>query len=390
MTRIRSFSLVLVLIAMLAGPVRSAEPVQVNVILPLSGSGALLGGGARSGLQVLEKRVNATGGIGGRPLQFVIADDQSNPQVAVQLANGLIAKNVPVILGSSLVALCGAIVPLLKNGPVLYCFSPGIHPQAGSYAFTAGIASGDLMAAQIHYLHERNIKRLAWIGTTDASGQDGEAGLDAAAALPANAGMTVIDREHFTIGDLGVDAQMARIKAANPDAIVSWASGTPMGTVMHGISESGLDKVPLLISAANLGYTALKQYAPTLPVSSYTAASAIFSADSVTDGAVKRALLDMNAAFSSAGMRADFLSSIPWDPGLMVVSALRKFGPDATAEQIRGYIAGLKGFVGINGRYDFAKVPQRGLSAENAYVVRWDGPGDRFVPVSRGGGVPVR
>src|ERR1700688_4629025 len=106
MTRVRSFVLAFALIAMLAAPVRSADPVQVNVILPLSGSGALLGQGARTGLQVLEKRVNATGGIQGRQLQFAVADDQSNPAVAVQIANQLIAKNVPVILGSSLVALC--------------------------------------------------------------------------------------------------------------------------------------------------------------------------------------------------------------------------------------------------------------------------------------------
>jgi len=390
MSRIRSLALIVAMLALLAAPVRSAEPVQINVILALTGSGALLGSSARTGLGVLEKRINATGGIAGRPVQFVIADDQSNPQVAVQIANQLIAKNVSVILGSSLVALCAAIVPLLKNGPVLYCFSPGIHPPPGSYAFTAGIASGDLMAAQIHYLHDRNLKKLAWIGTTDASGQDGEAGLDAAVALPENAGMSVIDREHFTIGDLGIDAQMARIKAANPDAIVSWASGTPMATVMRGIQESGTDKVPLLISAANLGYAALKNYAATLGPSDYTAANAIFSADAVTDGAVKRALVEMSAAYTSAGLRADFLTAIPWDPATIVVSALRKLGPDATATQIRDYIAGLRGFVGTNGRYDFGKVPQRGLSAENAYVVRWDGPGDKFVPVSRAGGVPVR
>jgi branched-chain amino acid transport system substrate-binding protein len=123
-----------------------------------------------------------------------------------------------------------------------------------------------------------------------------------------------------------------------------------------------------------------------LPVNSYTAASAVFC---LTDRPVRQALLDMGSAFTAAGLRVDFLSSIAWDPALIVVSALRTLGPDASAEQIRAYIAGLHGFVGINGRYDFSKVPQRGLSAENAYVVRWDGPGDRFVPVSRGGGVPV-
>ena len=354
----------------------------------MTGSGALLGQSARTALQVLEKRVNATGGIKGRQLEFVIADDQSNPQVDVQLANQLIGKNAQIILGSDLVALCSAMVPLLKTGPVLYCLSPGIHPPEGSFAFTAGAASNDLMAAQIHYFHDRNLKRLAWISTTDASGQDGEAGLDAAVARPENAGLTVVDREHFNITDLSVEAQMARIKASNPDAIVTWASGTPMGTVMHGISDAGLDK-PLLVSAANLSYTALKSYAPMLPPTSYTAASAIFSANVITDRPVKQAIVDMTSAFSAAGVRADYLLSIAWDPALIVVSALRQLGPDATADQIRKYIIGLKGFVGVNGRYDFSAVPQRGLTAQNSYVVRWDAPGDRFVPVSRGGGVPA-
>ena len=207
--RVRSLVLVIALIAMLAAPVRSADPVTINVILPLSGSGGAARPGrahraaSRGETRQRHRRHRRPPGAD----HIVAADDQSNPQVAVQIANQLIAKNAPVILGSSLVALCAAIVPLLKNGPVLYCMSPGIRPPP-DYAFTAGIASGDLMAAQIHYLHDRNLKRLAWIGTTDASGQDGEAGLDAAVALPENAGMSVIDREHFTIGDLGVDAQM--------------------------------------------------------------------------------------------------------------------------------------------------------------------------------------
>lgn len=380
---------VLALVVSLGGSALSADPVEVNVIVPLSGSGSLIGQSGRTALQVLEKRVNASGGIRGRPLQFTIYDDQSNPQVALQLANQIISKNAQIIMGSSLVGSCSAIVPLLKNGPVLYCFSPGIDPPAGSFAFANGVASGDLMAAQIRYFHDRRFKRLAWISTTDASGQDGEAGMDAAIARPENAGLTVVDREHFNVTDLSVEAQMARIKAANPDALVTWASGTPMGTIMHGINDAGLDKLPLLISAANLGFVQLKQYAPMLPAASYTGANAVFSADLVTDRPVKQAILDMTAAVTASGQRMDYLTSADWDPGQIVVSALRALGPDATAEQIRSYIANLRGFVGIAGRYDFTKVPQRGVSAENAYVVRWDAPGDRFVPVSRGGGVPA-
>jgi len=46
---------------------------------------------------------------------------------------------------------------------------------------------------------------------------------------------------------------------------------------------------------------------------------------------------------------------------MILVAALRKIGPDATPQQLRTYISGLKNFVGVNGPYDFVKYPQRGL-----------------------------
>ena len=41
-----------------------------------------------------------------------------------------LAQKVPVVLGSTLTASCEAMEPLVKNGPVMYCFSPGIYPAA--------------------------------------------------------------------------------------------------------------------------------------------------------------------------------------------------------------------------------------------------------------------
>ena len=57
------------------------------MILPLTGGGAFLGKAEQQALQQYEKVVNAGGGIHGKPLKFVFNDDQSSPQVAVQLAN---------------------------------------------------------------------------------------------------------------------------------------------------------------------------------------------------------------------------------------------------------------------------------------------------------------
>ena len=88
----------------------AAPPVDINVILPLTGSAAFLGTQEQRTLLVAESFVNQQGGIRGRPVHFVIADDQSNPTVAVQLTSGVIAKGAAVIIGSAVFGnvLCDA------------------------------------------------------------------------------------------------------------------------------------------------------------------------------------------------------------------------------------------------------------------------------------------
>ena len=126
---------------------------EINVILPLTGGGAFLGKAEQQALQQFEKAANADGGIHGQPLKFVFHDDQSSPQVAVQLANQVKASNPPVILGSALVALCNAMAPLMKDGPLLYCFSPGIHPANGGFVYSSSISTREL-AESVYYAED--------------------------------------------------------------------------------------------------------------------------------------------------------------------------------------------------------------------------------------------
>jgi len=114
---------------------------EINVILPLTGGASFLGKAEQIALQLAEKLVNENGGIQGRPLHLVIQDDQSSPQLAVQLASQVIARHPAVLIGSSLVAMCNAMAPLMTSGPVMYCMSPGIHPAKDSYVFTSSVST---------------------------------------------------------------------------------------------------------------------------------------------------------------------------------------------------------------------------------------------------------
>ena len=199
---------------------RAAEPFTINAIVPETGAAAFLGKEEAQALGVVEKMVNASGGIGGRPIKFQIYDDQSDPQTSVQVFNSILASKPPVVLGPSFVSTCSAIAPLVTNGPVLYCFSPGIHPRAGSYAFSESDSTVDLLAVAARYFHERGWQKIALITSTDATGQDADRGVQAAFG-PRGSGATIVSHEHFNMSDLTVGAQMARIKASGAQAIVA-------------------------------------------------------------------------------------------------------------------------------------------------------------------------
>lgn len=71
---------------------------------------------------------------------------------------------------------------------------------------------------------------------------------------------------------------------------------------------------------------------------------------------------------------------------MILISALRKLGPNATAAQVHDYIENLRGWVGINGPYDFVAVPQRGLGLSSVVITKWDPATERWDAVSKGGG----
>jgi branched-chain amino acid transport system substrate-binding protein len=378
--------------ALLAAPLAAsaAEPFEINAILPVTGAGAFLGKEESEALGVIETLTNKSGGIGGRPIKFVIADDQSNPQVALQLANGVIAKKVAVILGSSLVSNCSAMVPLVKDGPAMYCFSPGIHPPDGSYAFSSNISTDDLILASARYLSARGLKKIAIITSTDATGQDAERAIDAAFGEKSGLGTSIVAREHFNPTDLSVTAQMTRIKASGAQALMAWSTGTPAATLLRGVVDVGLD-MPVITSEGNLTYAQMKAYAGFMPKELLFPAPPALALAQLAPGPVRNTVQSYIDAFkANGGVRPDIGQCLAWDPTMLVIAALKKFGPAATGEQIRSSIAGLKGYVGVNGVYDFHAVPQRGIGVDAVVMVRWDPATEAWIGVSKLGGAPLK
>ncbi|HEY6822161.1 MAG TPA: ABC transporter substrate-binding protein [Burkholderiales bacterium] len=371
-------------------PALCADPYKIDVITSLTGGASFLGKGEQQAMQLLEKSVNKSGGIGGQPVEFTFYDDQSSPQVAVQLGSQLKAKNPAVILGPSIVAMCNAAGPLMKDGPVMYCLSPGIHPPKGSFVFTSSTSTYDLAKALMRHFRMKGWKNVAIMTSSDASGQDAERGLNEAASMPENKDIKIVARAHFNITDVSVAAQIENVKAANPQAFIAWSTGAPIATIFKGIVQAGLD-VPTATTDGNMTYAQMKNYADFLPKQLYIASAAWAGYGyEKLDPRLEKAIKVFYDEYAAIGQKPDLPASIGWNTGLVVVEALRKLGPKATATQLRDYLVNLKDVPSIDGLLDFPASPQRGLGLHDVVVTRWDPAKNTWVAVSKPGGEPLQ
>jgi branched-chain amino acid transport system substrate-binding protein len=372
-----------------AAEAQAQDPYEINLILPVTGGLAFVGKTQIEALNILQEYVNKNGGIRGRPVKFTVADDQTNPQTAVQLTNQLLAKKVPLFAGSSLSAMCNAMAPLVKDGPVMYCFSPSIRPVPGSFEYSGDFSSDDNIKVAVRYLRLRGIRKLAVLSGTDATGQDADKGVDEALHLSENGSVSLVAFEHFNLSDISVRAQLARIKASGAQAIVSYSSGTALAMVLHGLADEGLD-VPFVTSPANMSYAQLQQYKSFIPSQLIFPGHAWLAPEFVTDPRLKRSIRMFTDAFRAAGLqRPDKIQALTWDVCSILVDSLRRLGLNATPVQIRNDIDSVRGWYGVLGVYDFRAVPQRGLAPGSITMERWDPEKELFTAISRPGGEPL-
>ena len=103
--------------------VRAADPIKVGVLQPLSGGLENLGQQGVQGTQLAVEETNASGGVLGRQIELVIADDRTDPKTAVERCRELIQRDqVIAVFGPVTSANRDAIQPTIERGktPLFY------------------------------------------------------------------------------------------------------------------------------------------------------------------------------------------------------------------------------------------------------------------------------
>lgn len=130
------------------------EPVRIGFIGDLSGRGADLGTGGLSGARMAVAEQNQKGGVNGRPIELVEADDRQDPETSRRAIDRLIDSGVEAIIGPMTSAVAMAIVGRANEAHVVL-LSPTVTTNALSgrddYFFRVIPATRDFVGTNAHY-----------------------------------------------------------------------------------------------------------------------------------------------------------------------------------------------------------------------------------------------
>jgi len=101
-----------------------AKPYKIGTEQPLSGAGAAGGKTALVGVQMAVDRINKSGGVNGRPIELIVADDESKPDVGRRKVEKLLVEDkVDVHVGGFLSNICLACMPVFEENEVVNIIS---------------------------------------------------------------------------------------------------------------------------------------------------------------------------------------------------------------------------------------------------------------------------
>ena len=248
LTRITRISAIALAAALSLGTAAAAEPIRIGVAEALSGGAAQYGISIRNGFQMAADEINAAGGVNGSKIELVIEDEQGKKDEAINAFKKLIFQDKALMLfGPTLSNSAAAADPIAQAAHVVVFgtsnTADGIT-TIGDHVFRNSVTEADVLPVTIRTAARvASVKKVAVLyGNDDVFTKSGYDNFKK--ALDAQK-IAVTTTETFAKGDVDFKAQLTKIKATNPDAIVLSALIAEGAPIMVQARQLGLN-VPFI------------------------------------------------------------------------------------------------------------------------------------------------
>jgi branched-chain amino acid transport system substrate-binding protein len=208
----------------LLGPfAQAAETIKIGVILPLTGSNAVIGQEEKRGIDMAVEKINAAGGVLKKQVELIIEDNRGDPTVIVSAAEKLITRDKVVALtgGYSSVESLAFLAAMKKYEPVSVWQGGGAVKMDQMYGkerwfFMLHPRSPDYQRNIADFLNgiQPRPNRIAIAYEDTSYGVDHS---KVAKGYLTELGFELVTFEPFKSGSLDFSALLTKIKGARPD-----------------------------------------------------------------------------------------------------------------------------------------------------------------------------
>ncbi len=236
-------------VALTASPAMAQAPgkLKVGLMLPATGTFAALGTAIENGFKLY---VTEQGGkLGGREIEYVKVDDESDPAKAVDNVNKLIKRdNVDVLIGTVHSGVAMAMAKAAKESGTLL-----IVPNAGADAVTGPMCAVNIFRSSFcnwqpgyamgEVLAKKGLKNVVTITWKYAAGDESVKGFKEAFE---KGGGKVTKELNLPFPNVEFQALLTEIAAAKPDAVFAFFAGGGAVKFVKDYAGAGLRKtIPL-------------------------------------------------------------------------------------------------------------------------------------------------
>lgn len=340
---------------------------NIGGIFPLTGYLSWLGIYKKKGCELKIKIINSSGGINNRKLRLITYDDCSSEERARKAAEALVLKHgvIAMVGTASLpVSLTVANTANKYRTPVFLSSGYVIDPMRDIFVFNTAHRTQLALLKAFQYFSERGIEK---IGLFMPSSPLGETGSWLARILVSYFNIKIVGEERFDLVSQDLITQLKKLMSLKPQAIFSFVTGKPAVWVATSMARIGFN-VPLLLSHGNATPSFLRMVSH-MPLNVIVPSGKTMVLDVISpDDPCKKIAADFSKIhLEEFGEPANYHSAELAD-ALDLISEGLKQGA-STPEELRDAVEGLKGFVGMQGIYDFSPFDHYGTQPEDVILL---------------------
>lgn len=214
------------------------EVFKIGVVASLTGQFA---GPAKDSMDGIQAWIDGRG-LQGRKIVLEVLDDETNPVGASnafrRLASDPEVKMVYAIVPSSSVLAIKSLASEFEKPVISAGAADAIGFPADPWLFKVAPAVRDFMIVLANYTKDNGYKRIAMFNGTDAFGQ---AEIKAMRTLAPENGFEIVAAETYSAEDTNYNAQLTKIRAADPDIVYSGAFGRAAILFFKQWEQMGID-----------------------------------------------------------------------------------------------------------------------------------------------------